>query len=814
MNTVIEVAWKSVGLLILVSVVAYIAKRSSPALRHRLWALSFVGLALLPFLTLRLPEIRVERPGAPIYHSTSVAHAAPVPQIEPVAPQKPTPFTLPEHQEPSFPAQLLVVLWGIGVAVAVARLAVQMSVARRLTRGSEDITGDLMLELPPHTRIVRTPAVTVPMTFGFVRPTILLPADSLNWPMERLRAVLLHEGAHVRRGDWAWLIFSKLVATFYWPNPLVLWAMGRMRVESELASDEAVIQAGMDARNYASTLLDLAEALRGQRVEAALPIVDTAPLKSRIAAILANSNGRRPLGRVAAVAILVFGIAVVVPYAAMRIVSGPAVIRDGIFELGDGHQAEIVAITEMEGNRAVSWDIHGALLPRPFPIGKWDIQALPSKDTKPGEIVRYVIFRIDGESNEYPMIQSSTGEDIRVNSYMGLAGDIDLNIQDALGGTYRVVRLVAPAGAQSLGLKVKVPTTDWRLYAYVNYKKGEVTGLLNPTVDLHLSPQMPAYGKGTEATLVLPDDLADKETTVRFLPEGTGGARFIQMGGNRNVTASTSQSPEKITRVEVLARSLQMVSIPNLPIMPNANAAYAPRHFLPQETVKAVDGIAKMPDGQILTVDSLSEKTGRPWDYHGIPLAGNRRGAALPTYVPTLANPTDRTLALRIAVSPDASTAPQTLYDGEGWPLLKPYSVVFGPESYADYYGRVVQGVNKTDISTRVPVGKFTTVASYVRGALGTTWIASERKGWVGVLRVEFPPETATDTAGQDVTIRALDAKGKEVTRPDGSQSSSSGPGYVEFDLPMSVEERVVKVEIRTRPFAWVRFPNVPLTSK
>ena len=50
----------------------------------------------------------------------------------------------------------------------------------------------------------------VPLTYGWPRAALLLPADAVNWPTERLEAALLHELVHIRRRDWAWQMASEL----------------------------------------------------------------------------------------------------------------------------------------------------------------------------------------------------------------------------------------------------------------------------------------------------------------------------------------------------------------------------------------------------------------------------------------------------------------------------------------------------------------------------------------------------------------------------------------------------------------------------
>ena len=82
------------------------------------------------------------------------------------------------------------------------------------------------------------------MVWGFFRPTILLPADASNWQEERLRAVLLHELAHIQRNDWESQLIAQVMCAVYWFNPLVWFAARRMRVEAERACDDHVLNAG------------------------------------------------------------------------------------------------------------------------------------------------------------------------------------------------------------------------------------------------------------------------------------------------------------------------------------------------------------------------------------------------------------------------------------------------------------------------------------------------------------------------------------------------------------------------------------------
>ena len=76
--------------------------------------------------------------------------------------------------------------------------------------------------------------------WGLLAPNvILLPADADSWGEDRLRAVLLHELAHIRRNDWESRLIAQIMCAVYWFNPLVWFAARRMQVEAERACDDS-----------------------------------------------------------------------------------------------------------------------------------------------------------------------------------------------------------------------------------------------------------------------------------------------------------------------------------------------------------------------------------------------------------------------------------------------------------------------------------------------------------------------------------------------------------------------------------------------
>lgn len=96
------------------------------------------------------------------------------------------------------------------------------------------------------------------LTWGALRPKVLLPQSSHSWSRNVYESVIEHESAHVERKDAAWLEFASWICITQWWNP-VLWIFRhQLRKEAELATDEAVLGHGMRPSDYASALVEIA----------------------------------------------------------------------------------------------------------------------------------------------------------------------------------------------------------------------------------------------------------------------------------------------------------------------------------------------------------------------------------------------------------------------------------------------------------------------------------------------------------------------------------------------------------------------------
>jgi Zn-dependent protease with chaperone function len=120
--------------------------------------------------------------------------------------------------------------------------------------------------VPKPISIAVSEEIRVPAAIGFWKRTIVLPAWTLReLSPEDLNAILLHEFAHLRRGDdWTNLI-QKIVRALFFFHPAVWWIDQRLSMEREMACDDAVLAETGNPHGYATCLVSLLEKSMSRR---------------------------------------------------------------------------------------------------------------------------------------------------------------------------------------------------------------------------------------------------------------------------------------------------------------------------------------------------------------------------------------------------------------------------------------------------------------------------------------------------------------------------------------------------------------------
>ena len=99
------------------------------------------------------------------------------------------------------------------------------------------------------------------------RPRLILPRELWKSLDDHQRATLIiHELAHLRRGDHHLRFFELLVTALYWWHPVLWWARRALRDVEEQCCDAWVVWALPDAaKSYAETLLETLDFLNQSR---------------------------------------------------------------------------------------------------------------------------------------------------------------------------------------------------------------------------------------------------------------------------------------------------------------------------------------------------------------------------------------------------------------------------------------------------------------------------------------------------------------------------------------------------------------------
>lgn len=145
-------------------------------------------------------------------------------------------------------------LWLIGCAVMAFRWACAAIALRRVMAQCQPLEHELWKQLKPSTiassrvqaffpvRCLVSPTHLGPATCGLFSPTILIPQHLVReLTSDQLRAIIHHEYQHIRRFDVLQLGLARCVTTFYWFNPVALVVSRKLRRETELAVDSAII---------------------------------------------------------------------------------------------------------------------------------------------------------------------------------------------------------------------------------------------------------------------------------------------------------------------------------------------------------------------------------------------------------------------------------------------------------------------------------------------------------------------------------------------------------------------------------------------
>lgn len=317
-----ELAVEATMLFVLAIGLSLIWIKASAAQRHVVFSAALIGTLSLPVVSLSVPGWRLwPTSTVSLIEVTASGAAAMADGGNNVSVAGEIPFNpmvgdllVPSADGTIFPGEagffrsgsmglILAALWLTGVLCGCCRLLLGLARLRKITGGAEPATGQsasLLRELSRAMGISRPVQCLVsrdsisPMTWGWLQPVVILPDAAKSWSVERLRVVLLHELAHVRRSDFATQLAGELARSLYWFHPLSWWSLRCLRIEQEAACDDWVLASGAIADEYAEELLSITACLPHGFLDAGFaPAMGRVKrIEARVRSILASNRNR------------------------------------------------------------------------------------------------------------------------------------------------------------------------------------------------------------------------------------------------------------------------------------------------------------------------------------------------------------------------------------------------------------------------------------------------------------------------------------------------------------------------------------------
>jgi TonB family protein len=414
---------KATVLLTLTAGTAYALRGRSAAVRHHVWALGIVSAMAVPIMTVLLPS----------WHSATLGNAARFWGPAHATAENPNFQRLPSMVIDAAAAsplsgqlsRLTLLVWALGALFVVMKLLRGLARLAWVSAQSKLVLDDdwaqIVLRFRKSLHIVRpvqllqcADASSMPLTWGMVRPCVMLPAGATQWPADRRQAVLSHELAHIARHDWFVQLCAELARGFYWFHPLVWFAGASLRSESECACDDSVLNSGMDASDYANQLLDLARTLKNAHHgwSTALAIARPSNLERRFIAMLNPTLNRGGISRRTGLLLKAAALCLLLPLAALGLpgqnLSGK--FTGAIFDISDATVPNAtIVMTNHKANTVdmtVS-DAEGNFVFKALPAGEYEMKVL-----KPG----FAAYRA-------PQVVLESDHDLTVNAKLQM-GDV------------------------------------------------------------------------------------------------------------------------------------------------------------------------------------------------------------------------------------------------------------------------------------------------------------------------------------------------------------------------------------------------------
>jgi beta-lactamase regulating signal transducer with metallopeptidase domain len=271
----------------------------SAELKSWLWMTAFVIATVLPFSLITQEGERIAVSEYAPAQVTGLKNASDV--LTPLTtntPNKPvSSWHLPSEIVFNFTflLSLAVLVWFMGSVWRTYTVLTSYIQTRFLIRSTIEQAVDLSEYIDTH--VYTSDKVSSPLVVGFKEPKIIIP-KSLTEQLkhEQLRAIVLHEHAHIKRKDNWFGLFQEIIAILFWWSPVIRLLNKQIHVEREIACDLRAVNELKSTQLYAQSLIDCAKLMiTQQRSVLAMGLFSKKKeLNYRVGAVLENKQFKKP----------------------------------------------------------------------------------------------------------------------------------------------------------------------------------------------------------------------------------------------------------------------------------------------------------------------------------------------------------------------------------------------------------------------------------------------------------------------------------------------------------------------------------------
>jgi beta-lactamase regulating signal transducer with metallopeptidase domain len=286
--------WEGIAIALLCAVILRFTAKTNATTRASVLTVALIATIAVPVLTTVAAMSLRSAPPPPPAWTTTARHTASRPATHTVSHPQAHAATRPTTQHeillsqpiqstaqpktafarlhisiPRFAVDAIVGLWIVAALIALLRLASSLLHLERLKHDALPLSIEYRSRMERWTRaakggrgvrLCRSPEIVIPIAVGLFDAMILVPETLIDeLSPEDVDRIVLHELAHLRRGD-DWInAIERIAQALFFFNPGILWIVGQLDLEREVVCDDWVLNQTAEIRQYATCLARVAE---------------------------------------------------------------------------------------------------------------------------------------------------------------------------------------------------------------------------------------------------------------------------------------------------------------------------------------------------------------------------------------------------------------------------------------------------------------------------------------------------------------------------------------------------------------------------